>query len=592
MKKILLLAGLVLVSFQFSSCNPNDGYSGLGHTTDYTFAQTFGAKVTRDFAGQIVDAANQPIPAATVTIGTKTAQTDVNGVFIIRAASVRVRFAYITATKAGYINGSRTMVPTTGTNNVKIMLLQNTPQQTIQSGVASEVSIYSGTKVAFDGAFKDETGAAYSGDVTVSMFHLTPSDPNLDDLMPGMLFGQTTENKQATLATYGMLNVELHGADGQKLNLAEGHTAEITMRIDDDQLATAPQTIPLWHFDETTGYWKQEGEATKIGNFYVGTVSHFSWWNCDMPDSSILLTFNFVNSDGLPLSNLQVNIVNAAGYHAAGSPDSNGQLAGILPANQTFTVNVYSPFYTCGDGIVYSTTVGPFGTDTVVPNVVVPTISTTANASITGTLLKCDNTNVTNGYILFSNSYGHSAIATVTNGTFSFNEVYCTGNPQFSLVGFDYDTFQTTGSINYTFTSPTTAVGVLNACSAINEFISYQIDTNPPVFMLSNINAASGGIQGAPTGGMTISASNPTTAAIYFTGNTIVPGLYTAADFSIEGSGIGYIASTTTNTVQFNLTHYGNVGEYIDMTFNGTYQDSISLPIHTITGSVHVIRDN
>ena len=112
--------------------------------------------------------------------------------------------------------------------------------------------------MAFDGAFKDETGAAYTGDVTVSMFHLTPSNPNLDDLMPGMLFGQTTENKQATLATFGMLNVELHGAAGQKLNLAEGHTAEITMRIDDAQQATAPQTIPLWHFDETTGYWKQE----------------------------------------------------------------------------------------------------------------------------------------------------------------------------------------------------------------------------------------------------------------------------------------------------------------------------------------------
>ena len=64
---------------------------------------------------------------------------------------------------------------------------------------------------------------------------------------------------------------------GQKLNLKEGHTAEIVVQIDDSQLATAPNTITLWHFDEEKGYWKEDGVATKVGNKYVGEVSHFSW---------------------------------------------------------------------------------------------------------------------------------------------------------------------------------------------------------------------------------------------------------------------------------------------------------------------------
>ncbi|MFM2213055.1 MAG: hypothetical protein RL427_318 [Bacteroidota bacterium] len=593
MKKILLLAGVVFLSLQFSSCNPNDGYSGLGHTADYEFAQNFGAKITRDFVGQIVDGANQPIQNVTVAIGTTTTQTDANGVFIINGASVRARFAYITAKKVGYIDGSRTMVPTDGKNHVKIMMLENAPQQTIQSGVASEVSIYSGTKVAFDGAFKDETGADYTGAVAVALFHLTPSEPSLEYLMPGMLFAQTAENKQASLSTFGMLNVELRGADGQKLNLADGHTAEITMRIDDDQLATAPESIPLWHFDVTTGYWKEDGLATKVGNYYVGTVSHFSWWNCDMPNSSILLTFTFVNSDGQPLSNLGINMINASGYHASGSTDNNGQLSGILPANQAFTVNVYSPFYSCDSGIIYTTTVGPYTADTIIPNIVVPSSVNVESTTVTGTLLKCDNTNVTNGYVLLTSNAGVNAIATVTNGSFSFNELYCSSNTQFSLIGFDYDAFQSTGIINYNFTAPTTAVGILTACTAVNEFISYQIDSNPQVIMLTNINAFSGGIQGAPTGGMTISASAPT-GGIYFTGNTVIPGVYTSADFSIEGGEVGYIGATTTNTVQFNLSNYGNVGEYIDMTFYGTYFDpqQVQVTPHTITGTIHVLRDN
>ena len=55
------------------------------------------------------------------------------------------------------------MVPTSGKNNVKIMLLPNAPLETIQSGVESEVSIFSGTKVKFQGGFQDENGTNYSG---------------------------------------------------------------------------------------------------------------------------------------------------------------------------------------------------------------------------------------------------------------------------------------------------------------------------------------------------------------------------------------------------------------------------------------------
>lgn len=115
-----------------------------------------------------------------------------------------------------------------------------------------------GTKVVFDGAFQEENGNNYSGSVQVAIFNLLPSDDNISKLMPGMLYAQTETNEQAVLETFGMINVELRGSAGQKLNLKNGHTADITMRIDDSQLATAPNTIPLWHFDEERGYWKEE----------------------------------------------------------------------------------------------------------------------------------------------------------------------------------------------------------------------------------------------------------------------------------------------------------------------------------------------
>lgn len=135
MTKVKFLLTLVFVSLLIS-CDSSD--SNGPSQNDDTFAQNFGSSVSKDFIGQVVDSDNHPIQNATIKIGTSTVQTDVNGVFIINGATVYERLAYIKATKTGYIDGSRAMVPTSGKNNVKIMLIPNTPLETIQSGVASE----------------------------------------------------------------------------------------------------------------------------------------------------------------------------------------------------------------------------------------------------------------------------------------------------------------------------------------------------------------------------------------------------------------------------------------------------------------------
>ncbi|MDI1317472.1 hypothetical protein [Flavobacterium sp.] len=589
MKKIQIILSLLFITIAYVSCDPNDDNS----TSDDNFLENFGNSASRSFIGQIVDTDNHPLQGVTVKIGSSTTQTDINGVFIINGANVYERFAYITATKVGYIDGSRSMVPTSGKNNVKIMLLPNTPVQTVQSGVGSEVALPSGTKVVFDGAFEDANGNDYSGAVQVALFHLLPSDENISKLMPGMLYAQTETNQQAALETYGMINVELRGSGGQKLNIKKGHTAEITLQIDDSQIATAPSTIPLWHFDEERGYWKEDGVATKLGTKYVGEVSHFSWWNCDIPNSSILLTFNFVDANGNPLSNLYINILNPSGFHASGSTDSNGQLSGILPANQVLIVNVYSSFYSCGgNNILFSTTVGPFTTDTVLPNIIINESGDVMNSNVVGTLLKCDNTPVTNGYVYLSRN-GNGAVAAITNGVFSFNEIYCASNTDFTLKGFDIENLQQTDSIAYNFTAPITNIGNLQACTAVDEFISYQIDNNPTVFLIQQVSGGASGTGTPNTNGFYLNAYNNDQSGLYIGGTTNVPGIYTTAQFSLEGGSFGYISSTTTNTIQFNLNQVGAIGQYIDMTFSGTYFDPEFGGItRTITGVAHVIRDN
>ena len=139
-------------------------------------------------------------------------------------------------------------------------------------------------------------------------------------------------------------------------------------------------------------------------------------------------------------------------------------------------------------------------------------------------------------------------------------------------------------------------MGNITACNTISEFISYQIDQNPVRYIVANITASGRGTtSGTNSSGIYISAYNIVTPNIsngfYLSGNTAIPGIYTTSMFSIsEAADIGQINVQTVNTISFNLSTVGAIGQYIDITFNGTYTNTTGS--HSITGVAHVIRDN
>jgi hypothetical protein len=581
-KRLLIL--VLLVPFLFNSCSNDSGIDGNSVDTPLNF----GNEVSKNFTGRIVDESNNPLANVAITVGNKSANTDINGVFIINNATVHEKFAFIKAKKVGYLDGSRSLVPTTGMNYARITLLSGTIIGTVNSGVTGSISLGNGSKVTFDGNFKTDSGQPYSGIVSVIMKHLDPADPTTVDKMPGMLLAANSSGEERVLETFGMMNIELRGAASQKLQLST--TAQIEMPISTSQLASAPATIPLWHFDETLGYWKEEGAATKQGTKYVGTVSHFSWWNCDAQFPTIRLCVTVVNSNGVPLANVKVGIRRATNsYTVNGFTNSQGQVCGLVPANETLTMVVFD---SC-ENAVSTTSIGPFSADTTLPNLVLSN-SSIQSTLVQGTLLKCDGTNVTNGYVLMR--YGNqNLMSTVTNGAFSLTMLVCSAtNTAFSLEGFDYDNLQTTNRINFTFTSPITNVGNITACNSISEFISYRIDSNPVRYIIANITANVGTTSGTASSGLSINGFNAnspnTNERFYLFGNTNIPGIYTTSSFSIESPETGGINIQTVNAVSFNLSSVGAIGQYIDITFNGTYTNSTGS--HTINGVAHVVRDN
>jgi hypothetical protein len=159
------------------------------------------------------------------------------------------------------------------------------------------------------------------------------------------------------------------------------------------------------------------------------------------------------------------------------------------------------------------------------------------------------------------------------------------------LKGVDYDALQTTDSIHYNFTAPITSIGNLVACTAITEFVSYQIDGGTPKVLYGQIQETTQG--GGTATHFTISAFG-SNDYLNINGVTIQPGTYTTANnwsMTLDGSTFFDISSQTTNTMVFQLNNFGAIGQYIDMTFNGTYQDAGGTT-RTLNGVAHVKRAN
>ena len=592
-KRITLLFLALLATSCARDDNPYNNSIGNNNPGNNTtaFSQNFGNEITRSFLGTVVDINNNPLADANISIGSATALTDNNGVFIISNASVYERFAYIKAEKAGYIHGSRSVVPSTGTNKVKIILLEDTVTGTTSSGTAETIALPNGASVSLQGDYIQADGSAYTGDVNVILHHLDPTDESMGEQMPGMLYAANSENEERMLQTFGMLAVELRGSAGEDLNLAEGSTAEIIVPLDVSLVADAPSTIPLWYFDEVNGYWIEDGEATLVGSNYVGTVSHFSFWNCDIPAEAVNLCVTVTDENDNLLSNLNVSITSTTFGTRSGITNENGEVCGFVPSNETLEVNIYN-YSICDSSAIHTSSIGPFITDTAISITVLenPDIIT---ETVIGTFNTCNGDPVTDGYVIL-NYGGQNHIDSVSDGNFEINLLRCTTDNMFVIEASDYANLQSTDSISYTFTTPLTNIGTITSCNTIAEFIQYTIDDTEDFMFLTNINS------GLTITGNEINISSQDSSSCFFLFGRLDPapyvGTYDYLDWN-DMTDTGMIISEcldmsdTNNNIIYNLTSVGAIGEYIDINFSGDYED-FNGNSHTITGIIHVLRDN
>ena len=156
-----------------------------------------------------------------------------------------------------------------------------------------------------------ESGGAASGEATARVTVLDASkDPSV---MPGDMEQWNADTGEAEpIESFGAMNVEFTSGNGNRLNLASGKQARISIPLASGRRPEdAPKTIPLYYWSDATGYWVEEGEAvmerTADGKWaYTGSVGHFSTWNADVLYESITMKGCVQDQSGKPVKNAEV----------------------------------------------------------------------------------------------------------------------------------------------------------------------------------------------------------------------------------------------------------------------------------------------
>ncbi|MBU2072421.1 MAG: hypothetical protein KKE08_09905 [Gammaproteobacteria bacterium] len=239
--------------------------------------------------------------------------TDDAGRFSIGAVGYQQRII-MQAASTGYATRSdiaRTSEDNPETN-MSIALLAADTVTTFDASTAAVITDPSSAmQVAIPAAaFVTSDGQPASGAISAALTNIdASSDPAI---MPGYYLATNpqTGNEQA-IESFGAINAQFTDASGRALQLASGVTAAIRIPVA-ARATNPPASIPLLHFNQQTGIWDVEGEATLQTDelnrrYYQGNVTHFSTWNADVLfDAVNILGCVFESESAVRLSNVRI----------------------------------------------------------------------------------------------------------------------------------------------------------------------------------------------------------------------------------------------------------------------------------------------
>jgi len=396
----LLILFIAIVSIVFLSCkrntfNPNATLNSVDSIPSLDVSQ-----ITANISVQVFDYNQRPLALASVICGNTNVTTDTLGYALLQNVTISQNNAAITVKKDGYFSCTRTFVGEQGQwHFLKIILDDRSVTTTISSDKGGLINMSSGASVNIPGnaMVLKGTFTVYNGQVSVYTHWLDPTSPNLMNEIQGDLRGIDTKGVERAIQTFGMINVELKGANNEDLQLEANQQCTISFPISASLQSTAPSTIPLWYFSESNHRWVQQGQATKNGSFYTGTVQHFTCWNVDYPKPYKLVKCKIkILTPGHEGCFHRELLIHESGdiWGGHGFTDEDGYLNCSVPSGTSLKLDLLG----CASSSK-SYTIGPYLQDINTDSIV---LSANDGFTLEGSVFDCSGSALKNGYVQFN----------------------------------------------------------------------------------------------------------------------------------------------------------------------------------------------
>ncbi|MEM9545666.1 MAG: astroprincin family protein [Bacteroidota bacterium] len=378
--------------------------------------------------GTVKDEQGRAVSDAIVWFENKSVVTDELGVFQFKDEMLYSSGTYIQVKKEGYFHGSRRFYPSKG--NTSMINIELMPLNKVADFSSSEAKTVTFENVEMDfeaNSIVKEDGSAYSGTVNVAAKYLDPTLLSTLNQMPGDLTGVAGDQSRVVLTSMAMIAVELLDDAGNELQVKNGKTVDVKIPVPGELQNRAPESIPMWHFDEEIGTWIEEGSANLVNGMYETSLAHFTFWNCDIPNDFIFLKGSVVNR-GVPIQGVSVVVTQVDGGTSASTiTDPNGFFCGYVPNGEDLLLEIFN---VCGT-LIYSTTIPASEIDVTLDpiNLYIELNS----ATISGSVALCDGTPSPQTFISVSQGDLNNIISVNDDLIFSGNVFYCDENEELAV---------------------------------------------------------------------------------------------------------------------------------------------------------------
>ena len=601
MKRLSLLT-LILLTFFACRNNIDDELTSSTTinppiVTTIDFEQEV-VEVVATLYGEVFDESGSPISNASVTLDGNNTTTDESGRFLFNDMTMNQLGTFVLVNKDGFFTGSKRFFPDNGSiNYVRITLLDRTNIGNFVADNGGTISSSEGISIDFPAnSIIDGNGDLYQGTVEVAARWIDPSADNLEEIMPGSLQGLMpggaqgigNELEEVALASFGMIAVELEDNNGASLNLGNDQKATLTFPIPNELLANAPSEIPLWFFNETVGLWVIEGSASLIGDQYVGEVSHFSFWNCDVPFDLTNVCGTILSSSGFPIANANIQIkILSSGLSRSGYTNSNGEFSGKIPSNELLEMTVFY-WDACGSAIL-TESLGPLpvNSDSTCTDLGTFIVNNSVDAiEITGNFVDCSGSPITNGWLEI-NLDGIDYVFYIDDGSnFSTTLINCNGQTELTALAGNIDDLMFSNETTFPITNPLD-LGTITACdNLLAESLTVTIDGVETVY--PNVGFSFPGINQIDTIPLIISGQTIGTDELVrfdIINGIEGPNSYTNNDISFANIGVittsegllfsncgVFSQSGICDFSQIDILTFGNVGELVTGQISGSVE--------------------